>query len=49
MDEARARARVLSQPDKAKAALGEARKALAADAKAVGALDALARELGLEG
>ncbi|MBL8590634.1 MAG: c-type cytochrome biogenesis protein CcmI [Methylobacteriaceae bacterium] len=40
---------VLGERDKAKTALADARKALAADAAAIGALDALARELGLEG
>ena len=39
----------LQQPDKAKAALEAARKALAADADAARNLDALARELGLGG
>lgn len=40
---------VLGETDKAKAALVDARKALAADPAAAGELDALARELGLEG
>ena len=40
---------VLQQPDKAKAALDSARKALAGDAEAGRDLDALARELGLGG
>jgi cytochrome c-type biogenesis protein CcmH len=40
---------VLGEKDKAKAALADARKALAADPAAAGELDALARELGLEG
>ncbi len=38
---------VLHQDEKAKAALGEARKALAPDADAVASLDALAHDLGL--
>ena len=38
---------VLHQADKAKAALADARKALAPDAGAVASLDALARDLGL--
>ena len=38
---------VLHQGDKAKAALADARKALAPDANAVASLDALARDLGL--
>jgi len=38
---------VLHQDDKAKAALVEARKALAPDAGAVASLDALAHDLGL--
>ena len=38
---------VLHQADKAKAALADARKALAPDADAVASLDALARDLGL--
>ncbi|HZZ61795.1 MAG TPA: c-type cytochrome biogenesis protein CcmI [Roseiarcus sp.] len=38
---------VLHQADKAKAALADARKALAPDANAVASLDALARDLGL--
>ena len=38
---------VLHQADKAKAALADARKALAPDANAVASLDALARNLGL--
>ncbi len=40
---------VLGDGDKAKAALGEARKALSADQPALDRLTALARELGLEG
>ncbi|MBK9082559.1 MAG: c-type cytochrome biogenesis protein CcmI [Rhizobiales bacterium] len=40
---------VLGEGDKAKAALGDARKALAADSPALERLGALARELGLEG
>lgn len=40
---------VLGEKDKAKAALADARKALAADSAALGELDALARELGIEG
>jgi cytochrome c-type biogenesis protein CcmH len=40
---------VLGEKDKAKAALADARKALAADPAAAGELDALARELGIEG
>ena len=40
---------VLKQPDKAKVALGDARKAYASDATALGNFDALARELGLGG
>lgn len=39
---------VLGNKDRAKAALGEARKALAGDAAALGRLDAFARSLGLE-
>ena len=38
---------VLREPDKAKTALSDARKALANDATALGNLDALAHELGL--
>jgi cytochrome c-type biogenesis protein CcmH len=38
---------VLHEADKAKAALADARKALAPDANAVASLDALARDLGL--
>jgi cytochrome c-type biogenesis protein CcmH len=38
---------VLSEPEKAKIALADARKALASDATALGNLDALAHELGL--
>ena len=38
---------VLHEADKAKAALADARKALAPDAKAVASLDALAQDLGL--
>ena len=38
---------VLHQDDKARAALADAKKALAPDAGAVASLDALARELGL--
>jgi cytochrome c-type biogenesis protein CcmH len=38
---------VLREPDKAKTALADARKALASDATALGNLDALAHELGL--
>ncbi len=41
--------KVLNQPDKARDALARARKALAGDAGAQGDLDALARELGLNG
>jgi cytochrome c-type biogenesis protein CcmH len=40
---------VLSDPDKARAALAAARENLASDASAKAALDSLARELGLEG
>ena len=40
---------VLHESDKAKAALADARKALAPDANAVASLDALARDLGLGG
>ena len=40
---------MLKQPDKAKAALESARKALAGDDEAGRNLDALARELGLGG
>lgn len=40
---------VLGETDKAKAALADARKALAADPEAIGELAALARELGIEG
>jgi cytochrome c-type biogenesis protein CcmH len=40
---------VLKQPDKAKLALGDARKAYAGDTTALGSFDALARELGLGG
>ena len=40
---------VLHQADKAKAALADARKALAPDTGAVASLDALARDLGLGG
>ena len=40
---------VLREPEKARAALGEARKALGANASALEALDALAGELGLGG
>ena len=40
---------VLREPEKARAALGDARKALGANAAAVAALDALASELGLGG
>ena len=39
---------VLHQADKAKAALADARKALAPDSNAVASLDALARDLGLD-
>ena len=38
---------VLQEPEKAKTALADARKALAGDATALGSLDALAHELGL--
>ena len=38
---------VLQEPDKAKTALADARKALASDATALANLDALAHELGL--
>ena len=41
--------KVLNQPDKARDALDRARKALAGDAGAQGELDALAKELGLNG
>lgn len=40
---------MLGEKDKAVAALGDARKALAADAAALGQIDGLARELGLGG
>jgi cytochrome c-type biogenesis protein CcmH len=40
---------VLNEPQKARAALADARKNLASDASAKAALDALARELGLGG
>jgi cytochrome c-type biogenesis protein CcmH len=40
---------VLKEPQKAKAALGDARRALASDSAALQGLDELARELGLEG
>ena len=40
---------VLREPEKARLALGEARKALGAEAAAAAALEALARELGLGG
>jgi cytochrome c-type biogenesis protein CcmH len=40
---------VLNQPDKARAALADARKNLASDMRANAALDDLAHELGLEG
>jgi cytochrome c-type biogenesis protein CcmH len=40
---------VLREPEKARAALGEARKAFGADAAAMAGLDALAGELGLGG
>ena len=40
---------VLREPEKARLALGEARKALGADAPAMAALEALANELGLGG
>lgn len=40
---------VLKEPGKAKAALGDARRSLAADSAALKGLDDLARELGLEG
>jgi cytochrome c-type biogenesis protein CcmH len=41
--------KVLNEGDKARSALGEARKSLSSDAAASARLDALARELGLEG
>jgi cytochrome c-type biogenesis protein CcmH len=40
---------VLREPEKARLALGEARKALGANAPAMAALEALANELGLGG
>jgi hypothetical protein len=40
---------VLREPEKARLALGEARKALGANAPAMAALEALASELGLGG
>ena len=40
---------VLREPEKARLALGEARKALGAEAAAAAALEALANELGLGG
>lgn len=40
---------MLGEKDKAEAALGDARKALAADAAALGQIDGLAKELGLGG
>ena len=40
---------VLHEPEKARLALGEARKALGANAPAMAALEALANELGLGG
>ena len=40
---------VLNEPDKARAALGEARKAFASDTDALRALDGLGRDLGLGG
>ena len=39
---------MLHQADKAKAALADARKALAPDSNAAASLDALARDLGLD-
>ena len=41
--------KVLNEPDKARDALDQARKALSGDAAALGELDALAKELGLNG
>ncbi len=41
--------KVLNEPDKARDALDRARKALSGDAAALGELDALAKELGLNG
>jgi cytochrome c-type biogenesis protein CcmH len=40
---------VLNEPEKARAALADARKNLAGDGSASGQLDRLARELGLDG
>jgi hypothetical protein len=40
---------VLKEPEKARAALADARKNLSSDAGANAELDGLARELGLEG
>ncbi len=41
--------KVLNEPDKARAALADARKALGSDGAAMGRLDALSRELGIGG